>query len=140
MTTNSSPIRASDAERERVANIISAAAGNGLLTLDEADERQATAYAARYRHDLAPLTADLPEEGERLVPRPRPPMAPDARTRLVWHAAAVAAVIAAVTTVWIVSGPHRFFPFPPLVFLVLSVFWHARRARYGGWNQIRPAR
>ena len=55
-----SPIRASDADRERVAAVLRDAAGQGLLTLDEVDERLAQVYAATYVGDLAPLTADLP--------------------------------------------------------------------------------
>lgn len=37
-------VRASDAEREHVARILRAAAGEGLLTLGEADERLAALY------------------------------------------------------------------------------------------------
>src|SRR3954447_14616667 len=53
-------VRASDAERERIAQILSTATADGLLTLEEADERLAAAYDARYRDELGPLTADLP--------------------------------------------------------------------------------
>lgn len=138
--TISSPVRASDRERERVARIISAAAGDGLLTLDEADERQAAAYAARYRHELSPLTADLPHDGERLVQPERSPVDPAARTRLLGHAALVAAVIAAVVTTWVLTGPHRFFPAPPLAFLLFTVVLHARRVGYRPWAQSRSLR
>lgn len=54
-------VRASDAEREQVARILRAAAGEGLLTLGEADDRLAALYASRWRSELAPLTADLPD-------------------------------------------------------------------------------
>jgi len=60
-------IRASDSEREYVARIMQAAAAQGLLSLDEADERMAAVYAARTRADLVPLTTDLPENGRRLL-------------------------------------------------------------------------
>ncbi|MBW0115085.1 DUF1707 SHOCT-like domain-containing protein [Pseudonocardia abyssalis] len=53
-------VRASHADRERVAAVLHAAAGHGQLTLDEVDERLAAAYAARYRGELEILTADLP--------------------------------------------------------------------------------
>lgn len=54
------PLRASDADREKVVGLLHGAVGQGLLTLEEADERVAAAYQARYRRDLGPLTADLP--------------------------------------------------------------------------------
>ncbi len=63
-----SPVRASDVDRERVAEILRSAAGQGLLTLAEVDERLAQVYGATYVADLAPLTADLPEGGRRLAP------------------------------------------------------------------------
>ncbi|MGI8625949.1 MAG: DUF1707 SHOCT-like domain-containing protein, partial [Geodermatophilaceae bacterium] len=44
-------IRASDSEREYVARIMQAAAAQGLLSLDEADDRMAAVYAARTRAD-----------------------------------------------------------------------------------------
>lgn len=56
-----SGVRASDAEREQVARILRAAAGEGLLTLGEADERLVALYASRFRAELEPLTADLPD-------------------------------------------------------------------------------
>ena len=63
-----SPVRASDVDREQVAEILRSAAGQGLLTLAEVDERLAQVYGATYVADLAPLTADLPEGGRRLAP------------------------------------------------------------------------
>ncbi len=53
-------LRASDADRERVAGLLGAHAGEGRLTVDELDERTATAYAARTLPELDALLADLP--------------------------------------------------------------------------------
>lgn len=53
-------IRASDREREEVAAALRQAGAAGRLSLDEADQRIGAAYAARFRHELHPLTADLP--------------------------------------------------------------------------------
>jgi hypothetical protein len=64
------PIRASDAEREAVAAVLHDAAGRGLLTVEEANERVSAAYAARFVHELPPLTADLPPAP---VPAPTAP-------------------------------------------------------------------
>ena len=50
-------IRASDAERERVATELRGHAAEGRLDVDELDERLQQAYAARTRGDLDKLTA-----------------------------------------------------------------------------------
>src|SRR5262249_42987649 len=144
-TTNESPggIRASDHDRERVAGILRAATAEGLLTLAEADERLAAAYGARYRHELDPLTADLPDGG-----RPLYAASPEgaaqrgefhiwARTRLVWHAAAVAVIAGAAITGWALSGTTHFFPTPILIIGGLSLLLHARRIGWfgrGAWS------
>lgn len=64
LTEPAADLRASHADRERVAAHLHAAAGNGLFTLDEVDDRLAAAYAARHLSELAPLTADLPPATE----------------------------------------------------------------------------
>src|SRR5690348_13664062 len=57
----SSPeLRASHADRDRVVDVLRIAAGDGLLTADELDERLETALSARTLSELAVLTADLP--------------------------------------------------------------------------------
>ena len=53
-------LRASDADRERVAEILRSAAGEGRLDLNEVDERLSAVYAARTYGELVPLTRDLP--------------------------------------------------------------------------------
>jgi Domain of unknown function (DUF1707) len=53
-------LRCSDAEREQTSAKLHAAAGEGRLSMDEVEERLAKTYAARYRHDLDAVTADLP--------------------------------------------------------------------------------
>jgi hypothetical protein len=69
------PIRASDAERERVAAVVRQAVTDGRLTMVEGDERLRDVYAARFRRDLEPLTADLaplPADGPSAAPASRP--------------------------------------------------------------------
>jgi hypothetical protein len=58
------PMRASDADREHVAEIVRTAVSDGRLTLVEGDERLRDVYAARFRRDLEPITADLAITGE----------------------------------------------------------------------------
>jgi len=53
-------LRASDADRERIATVLRDAAAQGRLGLDELDERLGAVYAAKTYADLEPLTRDLP--------------------------------------------------------------------------------
>jgi hypothetical protein len=56
-------LRASHADRDRVAEILGAAAADGRLTAAELDERLEAALSARTSGELAALTADLPPSG-----------------------------------------------------------------------------
>lgn len=121
-------LRLSDADREAVADRIRAAAAEGRLTLEEADERQQAAYAAKVEADLTPLTADLP-------PPPAPglrTLSPDARRRLMVHAGIGLAVVLLVLVRWI-AGPVSFFwPGGPIFWIVVSIaahYWFATRRR-----------
>ena len=55
-----SQLRISDADRNRVAELLRDAAGEGRLDLDELDERLEATYAAKTYADLVPITVDLP--------------------------------------------------------------------------------
>jgi hypothetical protein len=61
-------LRASDADRERVANVLREAAGDGRLTMDELDERLDAVYAAKTYAELEPITHDLPDAGTEQAP------------------------------------------------------------------------
>ncbi len=66
-------LRASDADRERAAERLRHAAGDGQLTLEELHDRLDQAFAARTRADLELLTSDLQEPGDRVAaPSTRP--------------------------------------------------------------------
>ncbi|MCX2970653.1 DUF1707 domain-containing protein [Streptomyces sp. TRM70308] len=67
-------MRASDAERDRVAEVLRDALAEGRLTTEEFGERLESVYQARTRAELLPLTADLPHDDE-----PERPLAPAAR-------------------------------------------------------------
>ncbi|ANP53774.1 hypothetical protein J2Z21_007933 [Streptomyces griseochromogenes] len=67
-TEEPSALRASDADRDRVVDVLTAAVGDGRLTTEEHEERMAAALSARTLGDLAPLTADLPSEAAGLAP------------------------------------------------------------------------
>jgi len=55
----SGTLRASDADRDQVATLLSTAYAEGRLTKDEHDERLEQLLQAKTFHDLIPLTADL---------------------------------------------------------------------------------
>jgi hypothetical protein len=65
-------LRASDADREQVANVLREAAGDGRLTMDELDERLDAVYAAKTYAELEPITHDLPDSGGAYVPAAAP--------------------------------------------------------------------
>jgi hypothetical protein len=69
-------LRAADADRTAVAEILGRHMSAGRLTMDEYDERLSRAYAAKTYGELDEITADLPSTG--LAPRPAP--APAAAT------------------------------------------------------------
>jgi hypothetical protein len=61
-------LRASDADRERTANVLRDAAGDGRLTMAELDERLDAVYAAKTYAELEPITHDLPATGTDYAP------------------------------------------------------------------------
>jgi hypothetical protein len=62
-------LRASHADRDRVVEVLTVAAGDGLITAAELDERLEAALSARTRSELAVLTADLPQNGIQRQPK-----------------------------------------------------------------------
>jgi hypothetical protein len=64
-------LRASDADRAEVADVLGAHMSAGRLTVAEYDERLTRAYASKTYGELAELTADLPSS----TPRPADPAA-----------------------------------------------------------------
>jgi hypothetical protein len=125
-------VRASDADRERVAGILRGAAGQGLLTLEEVDERLARVYAATYTTDLGPLTADLPDGGRRLAPvdlRVRAKAQAVARAHLVGYVALVALMVG----IWVATGAdYYFWPVWPALGMLPAVVSHLAAARWAG--------
>ena len=69
-TRDQRALRASDADRERIADVLRAAAADGRLSLTELDDRIEALYAAKTYGDLEPVVHDLP--GEVALPSPSP--------------------------------------------------------------------
>jgi hypothetical protein len=73
-------LRCSDVDRERVAEALRLAAGDGRLTLSELEERLDAAFRARTYGELEPITSDLPQ-GPYPVPGLSAPATVSHRTR-----------------------------------------------------------
>jgi hypothetical protein len=103
-------IRASDAERERVATLLRRHAADGRLDVDELDERLQRAYAARTRSDLVALTADLPDVAPGEAPRPARGRTWGLRERV----GSYLAVMALLVVIWVATGADgHFWPMWP---------------------------
>ncbi len=70
-------MRASDADRERVARALQVAVGEGRLTMTELQERLDVVYRSRTVGELDPLTADLPVPVRLTSPSPVTGPSPD---------------------------------------------------------------
>jgi len=140
-----SGIRASDAERDQVAQILQAAVAEGRLSPEEGGERLAAAATARLREELARLITDLPG-GERRLREESPLGRAAPRLGLVFRVARFAVVAALLVMLWGLSGARFFWPIWPLAFMALGLIAHARRARWaphppwrGSWR-VAPRR
>jgi hypothetical protein len=122
-------VRTSDAEREQVATILRAAVSEGRLSLEEGDERLARVYQAKYRDELGPLTADLPDGGWDALHR-TPEALAGIRRRLRMHAGGAVLIGGVLVGLWVLSGAHFFWPLIPLLVLAFSVLRHRRWAWY----------
>ncbi|MEV5608410.1 DUF1707 domain-containing protein [Streptomyces sp. NPDC052225] len=67
-TPSAPELRASDADREQVAERLRDALAEGRLDMEEFDERLEATYKARTYGELAPLTQDLPGAGGAVAP------------------------------------------------------------------------
>lgn len=64
-------LRASDSDRDRTAEVLRDAFGQGRITVTEMEERLTLVYAAKTYAELEPITRDLPEAGA-AAPSPAP--------------------------------------------------------------------
>jgi hypothetical protein len=132
MAASSSPsapspaLRASDADRERVAEALRRHHVDGRLDTDELQERLGACYAARTVGELEPLLADLPGAG-RPAARPRrggvPPWAWPAPAAL----AVVGVVLALATLGALAHGRPGPLPFLAVFLLLRFAWWGPRR-------------
>jgi uncharacterized protein DUF1707/2TM domain-containing protein len=99
-----SELRISDADRERVADRLRTAAGEGRLSADELEERLEQAFSARTEAALEPLTADLP------APVTRSP-----RARLRPDFGPYVGVSVMLVAIWAMTGLGYFWPIFPIL-------------------------
>lgn len=119
-------VRASDTERERVAKLISEAAGEGRLSVTEAGERLERVYTTKFRHELAGFVADLPTEETPRTPTRRFERFP-ARLRVHLSVAVVVSVLLILR--WVATDAPFFWPAGPMFVLWGTFLLHARTYR-----------
>jgi uncharacterized protein DUF1707 len=126
-------VRASDGERERIATLVSAAAGEGRLTIAEADERLERIYGTRFRHELTAFLDDLPAgRPEPLVRRAGNTLPDRFPARLRAHAVIAVVVSVALVLRWAAMDVPFFWPVGPMVLLWGSLLLHAGFVRGRG--------
>lgn len=118
MSDTSTRIRASDADRQRVAARVQRASAEGRLTLDETEARLGAVYAAKYLDELDALVADLPPEEPAAEPNRFP-------FPLRVHTAIVLALSVILIIRWVLSGVPFFWPLMPMFWLGVSLAVHA---------------
>ncbi len=102
-----SELRVSDADRERVAERLRTAAGDGRLSADELEKRLERALTARAEGELEPLVADLPA-----------PVARQRRASGRWdteHVRAYVSVSVMLVAIWVLTGAGYFWPIWPIL-------------------------
>ena len=112
-------LRASDADRERIVEILRQHTAEGRITADEFEDRMNAAYGAKTVGALAELTTDLPvdlaEHSRRTAElarqaRPRKPISRKVREEF----SGLASLGVVLTVVWVISGGGYFWPAWPL--------------------------
>jgi hypothetical protein len=124
-------VRASDADRDRVAAVLRQHCAAGRLTLEELADRLEQVYEARTLDQLYALTNDMPD------PEPHPHLAehlPDLRTvvparrgALAVDVASFAVFSAVLVGVWAATGAGYFWPVWPIVAWAVLIALHTVR-------------
>ncbi|HLL33460.1 DUF1707 domain-containing protein [Streptomyces sp.] len=104
MTDDAPELRASDADRERVAEVLRDALAEGRLDMTEFEERLDATYQARTYGELAPITRDLPVA---YGTGPAVPMTKDPSTAGSWAGRIVGGEGSSARAVAVMSGFQR---------------------------------
>ena len=143
--TRRAALRASDADRERVAERLREAAGEGRLLTDELEQRLEAAFSARTYGQLDTVLLDLP--GRRLTPPAQTHRIGWARSALLLALALTVAIAVVVAVVFVVTGVFAGW----VLWLAAGWLFFGRRRRRlhggrgrrslhacGGWGPGRP--
>ncbi|MBK1789337.1 DUF1707 SHOCT-like domain-containing protein [Prauserella cavernicola] len=96
-------LRASDADRERVAQVLHNAMGEGRITMAELEERLGTVYGAKTLGELEPVLEDLPG----IQPAPQPGQLPVVAQQALPPEARIGGKPGSTTSIAIMSGATR---------------------------------
>jgi class 3 adenylate cyclase len=109
--SHQSSLRASDADRERVAGVLRDHFGEGRLSEDELAERVEGVYGVRTMAELEALTADLPSAAEPGRRKPRSGF----ETSFLIHLRVFILVNVMLIAIWAASGGGYFWPVWPIL-------------------------
>ncbi len=126
--TKRSVLRASDSDRDLVAERLRRAAAEGRLLADELEQRLATALRARTYAELDPLVADLP--GRAMAPGGRRRPLPSVGQTLTAAAITVVLLSVMAVVVMVITGL-----FAVWVAWAILAWWFFGRGRAGGHRQ-----
>ena len=119
--SGASGVRASDEDRERLANELRDHSVAGRLETDELEERLQQTYAARTTGELEALRSDLPATPEALA-REQAARRSHLTRRLVQESGGSAALFAVCTVIWLASGATgQFWPVWVAIVFLLSL-------------------
>jgi uncharacterized protein DUF1707 len=118
------PVRASDGDRQRVADLLRQHTSEGRLTIEEYEQRVDAAYGARTIAELRPLLADLPVRLDEVLPWtpvtvPAVPQR-DNSERFMRYVLAMAAIV--VVVAGLLAATRGFIAFWPLLLIGIFVF------------------
>ena len=119
-------LRASDDERESVAEALRAHYADGRLDSDELEQRVSLAYRARSRGALSALLTDLPAPRRRVARR----FYRFQREVLPYHVGAFVTVNGALSGIWAATGEGRFWPAGVLAPTTVLLASHAFGSRW----------
>lgn len=112
-------LRASDADRERVVELLRQHNVEGRISSEEFDERMSAAYAAKTMGALAELTTDLPVDlaahtrRQAEIAKQQAPQVPLTR-RMRAAISSWASLAVVLTVIWVISGGGYYWPAWPL--------------------------
>jgi hypothetical protein len=121
-----SGIRASDADRERMSELLRAQHLEGRLDASEFQERLERSLRAKTLGELHALSVDLPQEDPRQARR----RTAGFRRPAAWRLAIAGTLLAALILASAFAERPLFFPALPVLFFWWGGFWW-----YGGWDR-----